>query len=163
MDDQIASVVRRHGWFAANIEDTTPPFMYSIGLVATLDHPDFILFGLNPDDAHAVLNSLVAEVRGGGRFGGTPTVGVTTAGGELHLAFRPVHPTRHQTHLGFAMGHYRHIGRSGDLRVLQVFWPDADGRYPFDAGCEESVWDRQPRLDVGLTDREVAEFEDKFA
>lgn len=30
MDDEIAEVVREHGWFAASISDHKPPFLYSI-------------------------------------------------------------------------------------------------------------------------------------
>ena len=33
MEDEIAELVRDHGWFAASIYDHDPPFLYSIGLM----------------------------------------------------------------------------------------------------------------------------------
>jgi hypothetical protein len=31
MDEEIAEVFREHGWYAANISDGKPPFLYTIG------------------------------------------------------------------------------------------------------------------------------------
>ena len=32
MENEIAEVVRGHGWFSANVYDGVPPFVYTIGL-----------------------------------------------------------------------------------------------------------------------------------
>ena len=38
MEDEIAEIVREHGWFAASISDHDPPFLYSIGDMHVLDY-----------------------------------------------------------------------------------------------------------------------------
>ncbi|HEV3078992.1 MAG TPA: DUF4262 domain-containing protein, partial [Gemmataceae bacterium] len=59
MDDEIAEVVREHGWYAANISDHRPPFLYTIGLMETCRHPEFIIFGLEADNAYALFSGLI--------------------------------------------------------------------------------------------------------
>src|SRR5262249_23768953 len=80
-------------------------------------------------------------------------------GEDVHrVGFRPVHPTQHELYLGFAMGYCRHIGRLGELEAMQVFWPDSNGKFPFDVGCDSDVFCIQPRLDLGLTPGELREW-----
>jgi hypothetical protein len=56
------------------------------------------------------------------------------------------------------MGYCRHLGRIGELEAVQVFWPDKNGKFPFDVGCDLDVYQRQPRLDLPLPPSEVREF-----
>lgn len=30
MDEEIADIVRQHGWYAANVNDAEPPFLHTI-------------------------------------------------------------------------------------------------------------------------------------
>lgn len=80
-------------------------------------------------------------------------------GDEHRVGFRRVHPTQHPLYLGFAMGFLTRIGRIGELEAMQAFWPDGNGRFPFDGSCDLGVYNLQPRLDIGLTPREVRHFE----
>lgn len=158
MEDRIAEVVREHGWFAASINDHQPPFLYSIGLMQTCGHPEFIVFGLESSAAHALLSALLQHIRAGQSYA-KPGICEVSVGGEEHrVGFRCVHPTQHPLYLGFAMGYCRHIGRMGELQAMQVYWPDSQGRFPFDVGCDLAVHQLQPRLDIGLTPREEREF-----
>ncbi len=155
MEEEIAEVVRQHGWFAASISDHQPPFLYTIGLMQTLDHPEFIMFGLDADNAHALFSQLVRDIRAGRSYA-QPGVHVISIGGDEHrIGFRPVHPTQHELYLGFAMGYCRHIGRWGELQAVQAFWPDSNGKFPFEVGCDLAVYQLQPRLDIGLTPQEL--------
>ena len=45
---------------------------------------------------------------------------------------------------------------------MQVFWPDREGKFPFEAGCDLEVYQLQPRLDIGLSPREVRRFQRLF-
>jgi Domain of unknown function (DUF4262) len=102
MQDEIAEVVREHGWFAASISDHEPPFLYSIGLMQTCGHPELIVFGLDPGDAHALLSGIVREIRAGHSYAQSGACTVSLA--EDHrLGIRRMHPTRHPPYLGFAM------------------------------------------------------------
>ena len=158
MEDEIAEVVREHGWFAASISDHDPPFLYSIGLMQTCGHPELIVFGLDPDDAHAVLSGMVREIRAGCSYAepGVYTVALAEA---YRAGIRRVHPTQHPLYLGFAMGYCRYLGRIGELEALQVFWPDSAGRFPFEVGCDLDAYRSQPRLDIPLTPSEIRAFE----
>ena len=104
MEDEIAEVVREHSWYGVCIIDHAPPFVYSVGLMQTCNHPEFIVFGIDPSHAHALLTALVREIRTGRSFA-APGVQPIGVGGEEHrVGFRPVHPTQHSVFLGAAMG-----------------------------------------------------------
>jgi hypothetical protein len=161
LDDEIARVVRKHGWFAANVSDNEPPFLYSIGLMQTADHPEFIVFGLEPDNAHALISGLIWDIKVGGRFD-QPGIYTIVLGEEYRIGIRRVHPTQHPLYLGFAMGYCRHLGRIGELEAVQAFWPDSSGKFPFEVGCDPGVSHYQPRLDIPLTPREIRESERRW-
>jgi hypothetical protein len=55
------------------------------------------------------------------------------------------------------MGYCTNNGRIGELEAMQVFWPDEQGRFPFDRGCDEAVWSAQPRLDQPVLPDEARE------
>jgi hypothetical protein len=154
MEEEIPEVVLEHGWFAASVSDHQPPFLYSIGLIQTCDHPELIVFGLDPKSAHALLWSLVRNVRGDRSFTQAGASVVSVGGNDLRIGFRVVHPTQHPLYLGFAMGYCRYIGKPGQLRAIQAFWPDRHDRLPFEAGCDLEVFRLQPRLDIPLTPSE---------
>lgn len=155
MEEEIAEIVREHGWYAANISDHEPPFLYSIGLMQTLNHPEFIMFGLEAENSHALFSQLVRDIRAGQSFAEPGVYTVNIRGDGHQVGFREVHPTQHELYLGFAMGYCRHIGRWGELAAIQVFWPDSTGKFPFDVGCAVDVYQLQPRLDIGLMPQDL--------
>jgi hypothetical protein len=160
MESEIADIIRKHGWYVADVFDGEPPFLYTIGLMRTWDHPEFILFGLDSKTAHQILSALVVSIRAGRSYRG-PGAYSGVLQGDFQVGIRPVHPTRHPLYLGYAMGYLRSIGRIGDLEAVQVFWPDRTGQFPYEVGCDVNVVCCQPRLDLALTAAEIAEFERK--
>lgn len=162
MEEEIAEVVRKHGWYAASIYDGDPPFLYTIGLMQTCNHPELIVFGLEANNAHDLFSELIQDIHASKPL---LTRGVfTLSSNEEHrIGIRTVHPTQHQLYLGFAMGYCRYTGRPGDLQALQVFWPDAGGKFPFEVGCDLDVFRLQPRLDLPLTPSEIEDFERRSA
>jgi hypothetical protein len=159
VDEEFAEDVRAYGWSMASISDHKPPFQYTIGLMETLRHPEFIIFGLDSDNGHALFSGLVRDIRAGRPFT-EPCVRTVNLGGDEHrVGFRRVHPTQHELYLGFAMGFLANIGRIGELEAMQAFWPDESGKFPFEAGCDLAVFQLQPRLDIGLTPREVRKWQ----
>lgn len=161
LDDEFAAEVRTFGWSMASI-DHKPLFQYTIGLMETCRHPEFIVFGLEPEHGHALFSGLMREIRAGRSFADPGVHGIRFGDEVRRVGFRRVHPTQHAPHLGFAMGFLTGIGRIGELEAVQVFWPDVEGRFPFDVGCDLAVFELQPRLDVGLTPREVRTFRRRF-
>lgn len=159
MDEEIAQVIREFGWYCASISDADPPFLYTIGLMETCNHPEFIVFGIDAENAYALFSGLVADVLRGKRYIDSGVYSVNLGDEQHRVGFRKVHPTQHPLYLGFAMGFVRSIGRVGELEAMQVFWPDSAGKFPFEAGCNVDVANLQPRIDIGLTPREIREFE----
>ena len=153
-DDLIADDVRRLGWSCLTIHDIDPPFAYTVGLMHSYSHPELIIFG-RPNDDSAILTVLAAAIRDGSRI---------DEPNEYHLldgfpiATRRVDETQHEQHLGFAMGFLTGLGRIGELKAVQVFVSDMDGRYPFEPNCALSVYQSQPRLDIPLTKSELDEW-----
>jgi hypothetical protein len=162
VDDEIAEIVREHGWFAADVNDGNPAFMYTIGLMQTCSHPEIIVFGLHSPSAYALLATLFDDIRAGRSFA-EPGVYTLSIGNDQHrVGFRHVDETQHPLYLGFAMGFMRNLGRIGELEAVQAFWPDKDGKFPFDAGCDYSVYEAQPRLDIALTPSEIRRWEKQW-
>jgi len=159
MDDEFADDVRKYGWSAVAINDHVPPFQYTIGLMRTWNHPELIVFGLDSNNAHALLSGLVRNIRAGQSYANPGTYTVAIGSHEHRVGFRRVHSTQQPLYLGFAMGFLRSVGRMGQLEAVQTFWPDASGRFPFEVGCDLAVYELQPRLDIELTRREVREWE----
>ncbi len=157
-EEEIAADVKKHGWSAANVRDHEPPFLYSIGLMHTVKHPELIVFGLEPGVAHGLISHLVGEIRAGSRFDDAGVSTFDLRGKTIAVGLRRVHPTQHPLYLGYAMGYCREVMLPG-LDAVQVFWPDRNGKFPFDPGCELAVYQRQPRLDISLTPTEMRQWE----
>jgi hypothetical protein len=159
MEEEIADIVQQYGWYAASIYDHNPPFLYSIGLMQTYNHPEFIVFGLDAKNAYALLSALIQSIRAGQSFAQSGVHTVSVGGNDHRVGFRPVHQTQHPLYLRFAMGYCRHIGRWGELQTIQLFWTDSQGKFPFDVGCNLDMYRLQPRLDLALTPSEIRRFQ----
>jgi hypothetical protein len=159
-DEEIARSVAANDWHAIGVTDHSPEFVYTCGLMTTFHHPEAIILGLSPRDAYSVLETLVEDIRGGRSFA-TPGVydGVLA---ELSIAIRAVDPSQHELYLGYAMGHCRYSGNAGGLVAVQVFWPDKQGRFPFETGCDPEISAFQPRLDLAVPESELRAFRRMF-
>ena len=47
MDEEIIEIVCQHGWYAAS--DHNSPFLYTVLPNHRWFHPEFVMFGLEPD------------------------------------------------------------------------------------------------------------------
>ena len=152
-DVEIAQSVMANGWHAISVTDHCPEFVYTCGLMTTFCHPKAIILGLNPRAACSVLEVMVEDIRGGRSFASPGSYdGVLV---EFPIAIRAVHSSQHELYLGYTMGHCRYTGNAGGLVAVQVFWPDKQGRFPFDSSCSPAVAALQPRLDVAVASPEA--------
>lgn len=72
--------------------------------------------------------------------------------GDFPLFFAPVEGAYYEEYLGWAVHYYAR--RS--FPVLQVVWPDAAARFPFERGFEERYRSQQPLLfDAAASKRAV--------
>lgn len=157
VEQRVRGDIARHGWHVVIVppEDDAPGWAHSIGLTERWDHPELLVFGSAPQQLGALVNALGQRVRSGHAFvAGEELEGVLDA---LPFAIRAVAPRWVPTFLGNAAWHYRRE----DLPVLQGFWPDRNGHFPWQAECLPEVASEQPQLahdaiHLALSDRMLA-------
>lgn len=160
-DEEIGTSVAKHGWHAISVNDASPEFVYTCGLVTTFEHPELIIFGLESREGYSVLAVMVEDLRRGRSFARPGTYDAILEG--CPIGIRKVHPTQREMYLGYAIGHCRLMGNASGLRARQVFWPDKQGRFPFDIGCDVEVYQLQPRLDLEVPPSERRAFRRRFS
>ena len=145
-DHRVLRDVDEHGWHAVVINDQEPsPFVFGVGVMHTLDHPDLIMFGLDVTLMHGLLWGVYREIARGRRFDGDCLYDGVLEG--FAIATRRAHPSWHPHYLGYAQWHRRYLHARGTLQAVQLVWPDKAGLFPWDDGCHSSVVALQPRLD----------------
>jgi hypothetical protein len=145
MADQRARVqnnIDTHGLHVIVVpeDDEGPGFAYSIGLFQTLGHPEVIIFGLGAELLHTLVNQVASEVRTGSRFGERDISDEILEG--YPVTFRVVSTEFYDEYLGQAIQYYR--GTS--FPAVQCFWPDEEGRFPWQPGYSYAIADPQPQL-----------------
>lgn len=142
-DRSLLKVLEDYGWYVIKVGAGTskPAFAYSLGLYETFGHPEIVMFGLDLDTMHELINDCGERIRGGGCFKNEDI--------DTHLlenyrcAFRAIQPSIHQDLFAFTRWYYR----GWVFPALQLVWPDMSDRFPWDAGFDERYRSDQPLLD----------------
>jgi hypothetical protein len=145
LDDQEKSFVAQvleHGWFRTNVfeDDDGPGFSYTTGFWLGVKAPEIIVFSLKSEIAHAVLWDLYRAAAAGTVF----PVGqrLSNVFGNIDAVFLPVAKPLYPEHLGWSRWFYG----SDDWPCVQHVWPDAHGKFPWEAGYEVRFANSQPNL-----------------
>jgi hypothetical protein len=143
--------VQQHGWHVVMVpeDEIGPGFAYTIGLAHTHGGPELAMFGLDVHAMHRMLNTL----------GEKSAAGEALADGQVHpdvvdghrVALRQVDLGWCRTFFGQAIGFYRRP----PLSVLQVAWPDPEGRFHWDEQVDVGHRESQPQLWVPPADHPV--------
>ena len=138
--------IARVGWslLAIEADEHGPAFVYSIGMMHTLNHPEIIMFGLDHNLMAHIINDMGDQIRGGRRFDEPGLFEDVLE--RFACKCVPVSEARHEDYLGYAMWHRRHVGKIGTLRAVQVLWPDKAGIFPDEPGCNPAIVKLQPLL-----------------
>jgi hypothetical protein len=139
---KLVSDIEEVGWHVIMIpeDDEGPSLAYSIGLFHNFAHPEIIIFGLDLDLMHRLINLIGEEVREGRRFAdGQDATGVLEG---YDVRFVAVAHRHYPEHFGCARWYYN----GDDFPALQCLWPDRQGRFPTDTGYPEPLRARQPLL-----------------
>jgi hypothetical protein len=139
---RIQENIDAYGWHVVIVpeDDEGPGFAYSIGLYRSLGHPEVIIFGLEVDTLHRAVNNVGAEVCQGRRFGEGDTSVEIFEG--CPVAFRAVSAEHYEEYLGQAVRYYG----GKEFPALQCFWPDREGRFPWQVGYSYGPEEPQPQL-----------------
>jgi len=143
---QIVDGVERNGWFAVNYvprpgtDDAKEWFTYTVGLTKTAGWPEIICFGLDSDRSLHLLREAIAECWTR-RI--APAHGIQLTQVLDGLPARLQRVTLGPPYFAMADWYAEHSGTDRSPERLQLFWPDRNGRFPTDPGCDPSVRDRQ--------------------
>ena len=143
--------VERNGWHVVGVRGDSggPAFLFTIGLWQSYRHPEVI----------QILPSENLE----GMAGGIQRIGEAIAAGEVFEpnkiypglfndypgAFRPMEVCWYPFYLGTAMAVYKWQ----EFPTLQAYWPDSQGRFPWQEGVEEGTLRAQARLDEVVVEK----------
>ncbi len=141
-DEKVLADVAEYGWHVVKVleKDETPGWAFSIGLYRNFNHPEVVVFGLDGDLMHSVINSIGDEIRAGKIF---------AVDGEYpdlieaySCTFKQVSPRWYHDFLGYANWFYK----SQNYPALQCIWPDRNSRYPWEPEFNLSWLWAQPLL-----------------
>lgn len=145
-EQRVVDDIARHGWHLMGVlaDHDGPGLVYSIGLMETLGHPEIIIFGLDHTLMATVVNSVGKEIRAGRPFREEGLYEGLVQGFACKL--KPVAQRFHTDYFGYAMWHRRHVGKIGTLEAVQCLWPDKQGIFPDEIGCNPHIVQLQPLL-----------------
>ena len=145
-EDFIREAVDEHGWavqlIPAGDSQDEPSFAYTAGLWLTHKHPEIIVFGLSLEQMHDVLNLCGDRVKETGKPLpiDEPISGLIE--GQL-VKLRQVREKKsYEDHVAYAS--WLHDG--ADFPLLQLVWPDDEGRFPDDETASIAVRSMQPLI-----------------
>ncbi len=153
IEERVRADIARVGWHVALVppDEGTPGWALSIGLVERFDHPELVVFGPDLALLHPLVNHLGAKVRAGARYEAPSEHEGILQG--YRVAFRPVDRKWYGPFLGNASWHYGHER----FPVLQVFWPDRAGHFPWEPASDPAWRQEQPLLGEAETHRALSE------
>jgi hypothetical protein len=144
-DAKFLEIIDKFGWHvmsvAPRVEEEGESFSYSTGLYLRFKHPEILLCGLNSSVSTRIINAIGEEIRRGKSFGIDQDYSGIFANG-VKCRFRRVVSDRCNEYVCWAQWFYEHE----EFPVLQCFWPDKKGRYPWETGCQPEIVQAQPLL-----------------
>jgi hypothetical protein len=148
-DQKFLEQIETYGWNVTNVfrreGQTGPDWSYSTGIFHSHQHPEIVIVGLELDNMQKIVNNIGSEIKNGANY---------EPGNEYHdifarcgCQFRPVDTAHYRDYLGWAIWFYN----GEPFPVLQCFWPDLQGHYPWDPDCSPGVVAPTAALQANLT------------
>lgn len=140
-DRKLFADVAKHGLHVAHIpqEAVTPGWSFSIGLYRSHGSPEVVVFGLDMEVAHPLVNELGCRASLSPLEAGQIHTGLVDG---FDCVLKPVDPVWYRPFLGRAQWYYRRR----PYPVLQCFWPDRAGNYPWEDSFDDRWRYAQPLL-----------------
>jgi hypothetical protein len=137
--------IRQHGWMQTHAldEDERPGFCFTTGFVATIGHPEILVFKIDERVANEIFWVLYRCARNG-----KPVPRAVRIGGILPEDDAYVFPVA-KRHYANYLGWSRWFYRGDDFHCLQIVWPDEAGVFPWEEGFDSKYTNAQ----VDLTER----------
>jgi hypothetical protein len=144
-DQKVLANIEEYGWHVVTVGRTSddeegPDWAYSCGMQITLKHPEIVIFGLDLDDSHQIINGIGAQIQGGQRFeDGKKYSGIVA---DYNCVFKAIQESHYRKYFGVD----RWLYEDDPWSILQCFWPNSSGKYPWDRGVKGWVREGQPLL-----------------
>lgn len=130
-NQRIADNIQEHGWHCLHIfpvEEGHDRFSYSIGFSESYGAPEVLVFSMDPDKAHALLNECAIELRKGYVIrSGVECPNILA--GDYKVVFKSVRPECFGEYLGTALRYYQ----EKPFDAVVMFLPDSRHRFPWEA------------------------------
>jgi len=142
LERKLRADVKKYGWHVLNVfsDEGGPGWSYSVGLYHTLRHAEIVIIGLPSGIAHQLINDAGSQVREGESFAdGTLSTELLQG---YSCTFRSVPRSVHESYFGRAIDFYD----GQDFPVLQLVYPDREGRWPWEEGVTADFRALQPVL-----------------
>ena len=145
-EEKLLNNVKQYGCQITHVFDNNdhgPNWSYSIGFAETLGQPDAIVFGLDRNLMHSMLNELYSQGEKGLQFCEGLAVSGLIDGFDCIL--RTVHPMNIITdYFGSAIWYYRFKQLPEMSSAYQIVWPGAlGGKFPWELGCAQDIIESQ--------------------
>jgi hypothetical protein len=139
--------IQRVGWHVTGVfakqNEEGPEWAFSIGLFHSFQHPEVIVFGLPFKRCMDIISVIGKEVQTRKRYDSPKEYGDILQE-PYQCVFREVHRNHYRDYVGYALWFYE----DDPFPMLQCFWPDKKGLFPWDVGCNDYVKNAQPLLFV---------------
>ena len=142
-DIKVLSDVKDYGFHIVWIktEETQPEYCFTIGLEYSYEHPEIILMGLPIGAGKNIINILGAEIKNGKKFiDSDDYIKISSQ----KFMVKKMDPANYGEYIGYFMWFYRSL--KTPPAVMQLFWPDESGKFPWDDGFTEKFLKSQPLL-----------------
>jgi len=143
-DEKLIDDVRERGCHIVGVsgDEHAPPFAFSIGLFVNYGQAEIILFGLESNNAAAIINVVRADAASGKKYADGDVSSDILVGEKV--CFIEVPLQLYQNYLGTALWFYRKSPRP--FPCLQMVLPDGNHRFPWETGYDTSLKKYQPIL-----------------
>jgi len=144
-DAKVLQDIQRVGWHVVSVFSSEgeegPEWAFSLGVFHSFGHPEIMISGLPLDTCTAIINEIGTTVRAGKRYESGEQYADILAD-SYKCAFREVRRRYYRDYVGYGLWFYER----DPFPLLQCFWPDKRGRFPWNDGCSEYVRSVQPLL-----------------
>jgi len=145
LDRHILGQVQTRGWYPVHVapQGQEAGFSYSLGLYANYAYPEVVIVGMPPQVAQAFLQ--IVAVRAVQRERKLEMyTGYDGIAEGTQVAFVPVARRHFPAHFDYGAWFYESLGIQPSF--VQMVWPDASGKFPWERGYDADYATVQPLL-----------------
>lgn len=134
--------IRKSGFHMTGVfsEHGHPAFTYTAGLETTFTHPEIVIYGIDPQNASHLLHAAVDLIRDGAAFvSGRQYENIAE---NFPMAFLDISDPIARRN--FPVSYQSQPDCR--VRIMQMVWPDPNGKFPWQPGYDQEYSALQPIL-----------------